>query len=275
MKTWGILAATALLLAAAGAGEARPGRPGLLFQESQTKKLPPAADHSPGVEELMRLGMPAPDRPWLPEDLGKAVIVCRKLLQEDGEKLPRQDSKTSGLVFSRLASKENLAPALDGKAPGEGRFPLLIQWMGQVVNMLKIYLEATMNGKAFDAEVTELSALQGVLWAPCLEMAGEFVKGVDPADPNRDSKLAGFEQMKKGMSTGVSGFLTMIGDRDGYIPRHRLRLIRSLKPDLARLRNFMGPQSQRELPVRLEAILKEETDPEVREALQDLRHSLD
>jgi hypothetical protein len=238
------------------------------------QQLPAAADHSPPIEELMRMGMPAPDRVWSPDDMGNAIEVCRKLMADDIEKLPRYEGKTSGAMFSRMISKENLGAALSEKFPQAGRGPILMVWFGHVGNLVKVYAEAMTKGKAFDAEVTEIFSLLTGLWAPVLEFGEDHINSLSPTDPRRESKLAGFEQMKHGMDTGLTGLLTSIGDGQGYLPKYRLKMIQALRPELPKLQRYMKPLAQKEMPGRIDKLCQSEKDAECKAALIDLRNSL-
>jgi hypothetical protein len=220
------------------------------------------------------MGMPAPDRVWSPDDMGNAIEVCRKLLAEDIEKLPRYEGKTSGAMFSRMTSKENLGVALSEKLPQSARGPVLMAWIGHIGNLIKVYAEAMTKGKAFDAEVTEVFSLMTSLWVPMLEFGEAHINGLDPSDPRKEAKLAGFEQMKVGMDTGVTALLTSIGDGQGYLPKYRLKMIHALRPELPKLQKYMKPLAQKELPGRIDKLCQSEKEAEVKAALIDLRESL-
>src|SRR5687767_8713790 len=96
------LGVRALLILAAGCDSGSPVPQNAPAKPLQT--LPAAADKSPSVDDLMKMGMPAPDRIWGPADYTSAVEVCRKLLASDVETLPRKESPRSGAVYSRMVA---------------------------------------------------------------------------------------------------------------------------------------------------------------------------
>src|SRR5215467_13179378 len=92
-----------------------------VWQGGAGQTPPVAPDHSLTAQTYIQKGMPANDRLWAEDDYAKAASVLKTLAASDATQLPRYGSSTSGAVFAKIVSRDNLSLALTEALPTEQR----------------------------------------------------------------------------------------------------------------------------------------------------------
>lgn len=212
---------------------APPGTPAASpeFPPNDRVEMTPA-DQSLAVAEMTRLGVPAPDKNWTPNQLAEASAVLGKLAAEHPEQLPRYRSPNSGAVFARLTDVTAIDAVRDQtRSPSER-----IQDTGHAIDALnplyKLYFSAAVHGKTGWTEVMELAGYV-LRWAVAGELTGrEFLKTIPEADRTYPVRKKAVEGLTNDIGTMVSGIMVMISDKDKRYMEDCRRLLVTMRETL-------------------------------------------
>lgn len=183
----------------------------------------PPADKSLPIEQLVKAGLPAPDRNWLASDLKAAAEVLATLAQK--EQLPRFRSRRSGAAFERITADASLDVYRDKTVPLSRRLPDALEHIDASKQILKIYLDAFTRRKVGDSEIIELMGAQLRSTAVMIELLDEFLPTLDRNDPTYPVRMQGLQKMKAGMAQVVQGNLITVTEAQAYRTSERRRLI--------------------------------------------------
>jgi hypothetical protein len=233
-----------------------------------------AEDHSLNVEAYLQLGMPSPDRMWTSEDYSQAARVLKSIAEKDVHELPRYNSRTSGKLFERISSRENLATILDKNLSLDTRLPLAIGYVDGLKQTLMIYLEPSARGTILDAEMGELMGLM-LRWSrEVMDLANEFMASLPKDDSNLAVRQEGFARMKNGLVTTFNGAIISLGETNIYRTSVRIRLCGYLEETLPPVIQEFPASVRTEIPLRVKRMQVSESDEQMKKSLADLHQAI-
>lgn len=219
----------------------------------------------------MERGVPSPERVWSAPDYERAAQALSKIAETQPAELPRYQSERSGALFTRLTAFENV----DFVETSDLDYPLQVQLLGTLLQptaqILTLYLKAHMKDNSFGTETLELQSFAFHASARML-VALEHLDSSQAANP--EAFKAGVAQIRGGMSKQVDGALISLSERELHPDEARLRFVGTLKSDLLVVRPWLPPLTQKEIPVRLESLIADESSPDVKRELIALRSAL-
>jgi hypothetical protein len=218
--------------------------------------------------------MPAPDRDWAFTDYQTAASVLGTIAATDPKQLPRWRSKTSGAMFGRLSADQNLDILRDKKLPIQSRTTGALAVLNAANQILKIYLNASLRGKSYDAEMIEMSIFSMKVVQAIFPVMREFLASLPEAEAKAPVRQQGLQKMRNGFAEMVNGFLLTFTEKQTYRTEHLVRLGREMKTVLPSILIELPPLTQQEIPIRLQKLVDNESDPELKQVLIDLRDAL-
>jgi hypothetical protein len=219
------------------------------------------------ADEYLRLGLPAQDREWSGDDMGKAEKVLASVAQKGYRQLPRYKSERSGEVFERLTSPQNLDLFKNRTLPLDARFPQALNYFQASNQVLKLYLAGFLKKDVRDSELVELMGSQFRSTVVMLELVDEFVPTIKKDDPKYEVRMQGLDQMKRGLASVVAGGLQTITERESYRGSELVRLVGYMQETFPLIVPRLPPGARTETVLRLK---KMQDDP----ALKDLQPGL-
>lgn len=234
----------------------------------------PALDHSLPASALIDRGFPAPDRLWTGQDYDAALKALEALAKTDPLTLPRAGSPQSGPAFARLVAEDNLT-LLHAKGLSEQQaLGLGVGLISGVSSMVGLYSRHSTPQSTFDSELTGLMSFMLALAKDFIGVGKAFVDTIPADDPQREARLAGYEQMRGGLGSIVSGCITTLTEQEVYRPEARLGLANALERHLSALYPYLLSGVQQELPGRLDSIVAAEPNDALKQAVQRIRATL-
>ncbi|MFM8252511.1 MAG: hypothetical protein ACKOBW_13020 [Planctomycetota bacterium] len=224
-------------------------------------------DLSLTLEEYQKLGVPAVDKSWTGSDMAAAAQVLKRLAARDERQLPRSQSERSAALFARMTSAKDLQPLSDRQVPLNERLGSTLTYMDGTNQILLIYLRGFQTQKVRDTEVLELMAHIFRLSVAVQDRADELLPTLDKNDPKYPARMQGFNQMKQGLATTVSGGLTTVTERQHYRTEELRRFTKVLQETLPKIVPRLLPEAQTETIKKLEKMQRDR-------ALQDLKPDL-
>ena len=106
-----------------------------------------------------------------------------------------------------------------------------------------------------------------------LDIANEFIPTI-PKDANYQKRMAGFEQMKSGMRTIMSGAIESVGETHFYSKDSTLELVQGIITYLPGLRSVLTDQDRQDFARRVGRQIDAATDVEIKAALARLQTAL-
>jgi len=214
--------------------------------------------------------MPSPDSVWTPQGYTQGVNVLKSIAQKDARQLPRFRSQASGRVFDRFCSSDNIKTVLEENLPLDRRMQSLLSYLDGVKQALIIYSEPATRGIGFDAEAVGLTGLMLKLVEEVSGVANSFMASIPQADPQRSAREQTFLRLKDSLVTTFDHAITTLGDIDAHTAPARIRLCGHLKETLPLVIGQFPPASQKEIPLRIQRMVANETDEAVKMALAGL-----
>lgn len=265
-----VLTALALLPAAFGCSKAPTPVSGQANRSDATGKQDDAhADASLTVEQYVRLGMPAPDREWSPQDMLRAYEVLAALAKEDHQQLPRYQSERSGQMFARIASPQNLNQFKNAALPLEVRMTGAVSFAQVSHQLLSVYLSGFVNDQTRDTELVELTGMVFRMTVFLVSLVDEFLPTIKSDDPRYQVRIDGLEQMKRGMASMVAGTLDSLSARE-YRTDELKRLISYLQETLPGILPQLSEVARTETALRLEKMQNDDSFNELQPQLGEL-----
>jgi hypothetical protein len=223
-----------------------------------------APDHSLALAAYIEKGMPANDREWIGSDYVTAAAVLEEIGNDDPTTLPRYQSAVSGAMFARMVSSENYARIHLETISRQTRFYDASEMLRGLSRILLVYNSATNSRRLFDSEEVELLRF-------ILEVSRGFVQFVNQggasAGQAADSLVIDRDQLRKGLTSILSGDLRIFTEKNLFRPAELLRHADTLTQMLPDLFPLLSANSQLELKVRLDELIKVETDPALKDRL--------
>jgi hypothetical protein len=242
---------------------------------ASSKAIITAEDHSLALDDYVRMGMPSPERMWTPQDYERAGNILKVIAERDAHQLPRYASATSGKMFERITSRENLAAMLNENLPLEARVSLMVGYMENINPILLVYFKPSNRGINFDAEIVEIMGLILDLAQKSTPLAIQFMKSIPENDPRLAVRKEGFSKMNAGLVTTFEGAIESMGESNFYRPSARLKLCGFLRTSLPPIISSFPPLVQKEFSLRLEKLREQEDDKEIKNSLAELRKAVD
>jgi hypothetical protein len=181
--------------------------------------------------------------------------------------LPRFGSTTSGSVFARIISRDNLKLTNDDLLTNQQRLVSTANVLQGVSEITAIYVSATTAQRVFDAELVELLRYTLEVSRDVVQLAGQFFASLPPDDPDRDARMKGREQMRDGIASIVGGCIATLAEKDSYRLSELVRLAESLEKTLPEMFSFLPDRTQQEFRVRVRRMSEEEAEPAMKERL--------
>lgn len=231
------------------------------YQGGQVRNYPIAPDHSLTPAIYIQRGLPANDRPWVGADYRQTASVLKTLMETDPTLLPRYKSPSSGAMFARIVSPENFGRFRNEAFSRQTRIAEASDILGGVSRILLVYNSATDQTRVFDSEEVELSRF-------LLEISRDFMQLTDARNGlSGDMPAMDRQQMSQGLASIMSGCLRMLKEKNFFRPSELVRLADTEEVIFPQIFSYLPPGTQLELKVRLEGMIKAETDPMLKERL--------
>ena len=224
-------------------------------------------DQSLDLDEYLKLGIPAHDRPWASVDIARAAKALATLAAKDPAQLPRFSSKRSGELFERIISPKNLDFYRNKTLPVKDRLQAGPEHLTAVSSIVKLYYAAFAKGTVADTEVIELLGVLFQVVEVQMRLVDEFLPTIPKDDPNYDVRMAGLEKTKQGLATTVMGGLQVLTEKDAYRASERLKLLSHMKKTVPAFALRLPANTRKELLQRVEEMTK---DPDLKELRTDL-----
>lgn len=227
-----------------------------------------AADHSLAPAAYVERGVPPHNRMWTGEDYVQAVRIFKQMAEADPTKLPRYGSPTSGALFERMVSADNLALLANGDLGGPQRLAAAVSLLQALQGLVsEVYGPAATPERTFDAEILELMrhSLQVSLQMQIL--MNEIFASLPADDPDRETRMKGWRKSREGFTTLVLSMLVTLTEHDLYRTSELLRLADTLEKMMPDLLPLLTPTARKELPVLLQRMIDEEQDVAIKERL--------
>jgi hypothetical protein len=218
-------------------------------------------DRSLTAAKYVELGVPAPDRAWSPSDYSAAVEVLRRVRGEDPARLPRYGSASSGVVFVRLVSDENLAVLASGDTPVAGRLGIASEFLGSAKQVLLLYLEPSTSNVVLDDEMAEISGFMLRLWAQFYTLL---------SDPTAGTNREALERAGSIIAGYVSSVLDSIADVGSFRAPARAQLASHLGDRLPAVWPALSPLQRSDFRSHLQRVANGEGDAKVRGRLREI-----
>ena len=226
-----------------------------------------AEDRSLAPADYVALGMPANDRLWSATDYQSALRVIAKLPREQ---LPRVASERSAPVLERVTDRANLGLYLNRSLPLAQRLPDLLDLIDAANAMNKIYLAALVKDLSFADDSLRLSGFMIEGAAAETMLLDEFLPTLDKSDPSYAVRMQGLDQMRRGLAQMVQGDILLLGVQDTFSSAARARFAGIAAAQLPIIAPQLPALSRQEFQAKLQAIVANERDPEVKRLLQDV-----
>ena len=231
-------------------------------------------DRSLPVATYVERGVPAIDHPWSAADYGRAAEALQQIALNDPALLPRAGSAASGPLFARMAGPEAFA-ALDKEDEGlMARVGLGVDAMESVPRVFALYIEPMAKGRSLDVEAVAFEALLLRLTARVVDVAEQARAAIPTEDPNREARVAGFNQMRRGAASSFEAGLATLGERNVYRRAELVKLVAALEETLPPTLKALLPEARRDLPSRIRKMAADEKDPDIKAALERLSAAL-
>lgn len=241
----------------------------LACQSKPAQTFPIAPDHSLSAPTYIQKGLPAIDHIWTGDDYLQAGVVLRTIAAADVTQLPRYGSPSSGAVFARIVSTDNFRQA---------RYPL--QATAEILQKLSqvgfVYTSAMTPAGVFDSELVELARFELELSHDSLQFLGN-VQVLPPPHSQNDEKLQQDlakleEKVRKALAKVIDGCLLILAGRN-YRPSELCRLAETFETNL-QIISSLPAEAQQEIPVRVQRMIEQESDPSLRERLTRIAEAL-
>jgi hypothetical protein len=242
------------------------------YQGGTLRHYPVAPDRSLTSAVYIEKGLPTNDRQWGGSDYKQAAAVLKTLMKTDPTLLPRYHSPASGAMFARIVSPENFARFRNETFPRQTRMTEASDMLSGVGQILIVYNSAMTETRLFDSEEVEL-------FRYILEISRDIMQLADARTGSRgagsaDDLFIDRDQMGRGLASIVSGSLRVFTEKNFFRPPELLRHADTMEMILPEIFSFLPAGTQLEINVRLQGMIKAETDPALRERLTRIAAAL-
>ncbi len=180
--------------------------------------------------------------------------------------LPRLNGP-SRAILERISDPATMAACRDRSTRVETRLPGCLEAFQGVVEITGLYVQALDHDDSF-ADDTMRAAESMMHGAAALnQLMDEFVPTLDPNDPTYQTRMGGVEQTKRGLTTMISGALTMLHERHIYSASARARFAAVIAEVYPSVRGSLTQASQAEFEESLQGLARSDPSAEVRAAL--------
>jgi hypothetical protein len=238
---------------------------------SPARKSPePVADHSLPASEYISLGMPSYDREWIGQDMAVAAAKLQALAAQSPGQLPRFGSKRSGPMFARIVARDNLKFFRSRSLPLASRFPQSLDYFQSLNAILKVYLSAREANQVTGEDMIELVGAQLRAVQVELELVDEFVPTLSKDDPKYPVRMAGLDQMRRGLAQMVSGVITTLTEKQAYDVGTRAKLVGYCRETFPSIVPKLSAPSQQEMLRRVDELVDDSSIRDLRPQLISL-----
>jgi hypothetical protein len=238
-------------------------------------QAPEPTDPSLTVAEYQQKGVPAPERFWTSRDYEAVFQALKKIKSEQPGALPRKASKRSGPVFRRLVSLQNIEHLQQENLPLNVRLGESLGILSQYNQIYFLYVDLRPNGKQpYGAETLELALYYGHLFELVLTTAEKFIATLPEQQKAEPARRNGWNQMKSGLGTGVSGMLTMLNERDQYDGRDLDDFATRLPAVVPPIWKWIDESVRREILTKIEETSTQTPRPTIRSQMTKLGEQL-
>ncbi len=158
-------------------------------------KKPAETDLSLNLEEYLQLGMPEYTHAWNMEDYSNAFYVLNTLKYENPKALPVRESEKSGVLFSRMISRENLVFLHDNTLPLHAKADL-IKWFVNTLMELKVaYTNPGLQDQYYIRELIDIDIFRLSVAHEMLDLGNLINESDDPSDVDMKSDYPQIRQM--------------------------------------------------------------------------------
>jgi hypothetical protein len=231
-------------------------------------------DKSLSKDRYVALGLPSCDRDWTGEDMAVAASRLQQLAAGHPEQLPHFRSHESGEMFARMVARENLASLRTRSLPLSVRLPQALQYLESSNTILKLYLAAFLAKQAGGDDLIELMGACLRVTQVNVELLDEFLPTLSPQDPKYQVRMAGLEQVRRGLASVVGGAITSLTEEQAYDLAARRRLLGYCRETLPAIVPKLSAASQAEALGRLDALAAEARMRELQPQLASLRDAV-
>ena len=237
---------------------------------TQRNQRDPLPDNSLTTTHYIQLGLTAPDRPWMGGEFADIAMIIGKLAEHDATQLPRFQSSTSGQIFARLVSKQNLDFYRNASMPLQQRIQDIIAHTQGLNTVLWRYVTISTQRSGLEGEIVELAGAMMHVSVIMQELTDELLPQLDPTDPTYPTRMQGLERLKNGFAITFAGALQMLEETDRYEIKDLQRLLGHLQATLPEITPHLNEGSQLENLVRIEELIKKSEVKELKPGLETL-----
>lgn len=225
--------------------------------------------------EYIQKGLPASDREWSSPEAERAMKALTALAADDPRQLPHFESARSGIVFARMVNPDNLALSRDQSLPLSARLTDAMNSLQATNQILKLYLREVVAGSSIYArDLIELVGYQLHVVVELTSLADEMALTIPKDDPNYDARMKGFDQMRSGLATMVSGSLLTLTERAVYSKADRVALMGHLKRTLPSIMPRLTEASRLDLQARVRELAEDQSN-DLHPAIDELKASIE
>ena len=139
-------------------------------------------DNSLTIGEYRELGMPDPNKEWTMADYSQAHNVLAKLKWERQLQLPVKDSDKSGILFTRMISRDYLSFLRDTTISRNEKARRISEFSVVYDYWMDIYNVPTVDKGYYDREIMDVRIFNLNLSEAAFKLANEINQSHDPLD---------------------------------------------------------------------------------------------
>lgn len=203
-----------------------------------------AADSNPFLEA----GIPAAGREWG----GPDYVRTAEILGAGKVTLPRYSDPKGAALLQRMTSTDNFSLHRNKSIALSVRMEDFLQVQQGANSLLKLYLNATVQGTDYKPEMARLAAFVLHSSALGVDLVEEMLPTL-PRDEKYETRMAGLKQMNSGLTTIFVGSEQMLTPRNGFSAEELSVLLEAMARTLPRLKQAFPPEYRIELRKKLEA----------------------
>jgi hypothetical protein len=240
-------------------------------QDAHTEDL---EDRSLTTDQYVKLGLPKCDRPWSSADMSRAAKVLTEIAKRDPRELPRYESATSGKVFARITSDENLDSIRKKSWPVSVRTGFALQYLHAAASIGKLYGAAAIEQKAASDEMTEILGLTLRIAVTLKDLSDEVLPTLDEKDPTYAVRVKGLKQMTAGLGPVLQGLMTQALTTKKLKPETQTRMLEYLDKTLPSLVKVLPAKAREDVREKLKTLRERPEFAEHQQAFQSLLEKL-
>ncbi len=240
----------------------------LLFSACSTKNK----DHSIGMKELKKMGMPDCNKIWSGKEYTKAYSILMNIKNQQPYKLPRKGSEKSGEVFDRLINPENMSFLHNDTIPLHIRAQAILRFLGTYEDIIDIYSNILMKKQYYTPELVDIY-LFGLDIMQEMLILGEKINQSD--DPNAVAYQEGFPAIQQFYITMLLKHLKVQINNSEYSNEELEKLSKGISESINKNLNWFDQAQKDTLKQEMQTVINAASTEKIKAEYEALLKSFD